>query len=67
MPTIDHAAVLDNPWLVAAISFAGGGLAGEVAGFLHGDLGCGLKVAIGAGVALIIFGAIWFFAPATGA
>ncbi len=64
VPVIDHSLVLENLWVVAAISLGGGGFMGEIAGFLHGDLGCGPKVVIGASAALLIFGSIWFFAPA---
>lgn len=63
MPAIDHTLVLDNIWVVVAISVGAGGLIGEVSGFLHGNLGCGAKLAIVASAALIIFGAIWFFSP----
>jgi hypothetical protein len=63
VPAIDHTLVLDNIWVVVAISVVGGGLFGEVAGFLHGNLGCGVKLVIIASTALMIFGAIWFFSP----
>jgi hypothetical protein len=66
MPGIDHAAVLQDPWLVAAISLGGGGFASQVAGVLHNDLGLIAKLVIGAGIALVIFGTIYFFAPASG-
>ena len=66
MPAVDHAIILQNPWLVAAIALTGGGLAGGVAGFVHNDLGLGPRLVIVAGIALIIFGAIWFLAPAQG-
>lgn len=65
MPVIDHAAVVQNLWLVVVISLGGGGLVGQVAGFVNGDLGIGARLVIGAGAALIIFGCIYFFAPAT--
>jgi hypothetical protein len=57
---------MENLWVVAAISVGGGGLIGEIAGFVHGGLGCGLKLAIVAGAGLVIFGAIYFFAPGAG-
>ena len=64
MPVIDHSVVTDHLWLVAAVSLGGAGLMGEVAGFLHGNLGCMAKLMIVAGAALVIFGSIYFFAPA---
>lgn len=67
VPTVDHSLVVQNIWVVVAISLGCGGFIGEIAGFLHGDLGMGAKLLIGAGGALIIFGSIWFFAPATAA
>jgi hypothetical protein len=67
MPVIDHSLVTENLWVVVAISVGAGGLIGEIAGFVHGNLGCGLKLAIMAAAALVIFGSIWFFAPSTGA
>jgi hypothetical protein len=67
MSGIDHATVVENLRIVAAISLCGGGLGGQVAGFVHRDLGFLAKLVIAAGIALIIFGSIWFFAPATGA
>jgi hypothetical protein len=62
MSVIDHAAVLQDPWLVVAISLGGGGFASQVAG-AFGDLGLGLKLVIAIGIALVIFGTIYFFAP----
>ena len=63
LPTIDHSLVQDNLWIVISICVGAGGVMGEIAGFLHGNLGCGFKLMIIAGAALMIFGAIWFFAP----
>lgn len=63
MPVIAHSVVFDNPWLVVAVSVGGGGLAGQVAGVLNGDLGFMAKLIVAAGTALVIFGAIYFFAP----
>jgi hypothetical protein len=63
---VDHSLVLDNPWLVAAISLGGGGFAGLISGSF-GDLGFLTKLIIAAGTALIIFATIYFFAPAPGA
>lgn len=65
MPTIDHTLVVENIWVAVAISLGCGVFIGEIAGFLHGDLGMGPKLLIGAGAALVVFGSIWFFAPAT--
>jgi hypothetical protein len=67
MPAIDHTLLLQNIWVVVSISLGLGALIGEVAGFLHGNMGFGAKIVIGAGGALVIFGSIWFFAPAPGA
>ncbi|HEX4158482.1 MAG TPA: hypothetical protein VHY79_08395 [Rhizomicrobium sp.] len=67
MAAIDHSLIVENIWVVVAIALGGGGLIGEVAGFLHGNLGFGAKIVIGAGAALVIFGSIWFFAPVPGA
>ena len=64
LPAIDHTLVLENIWVVVAIAAGGGGLMGEIVGFAHGNLGCGIKLGIMAGAAVIIFGAIWFFSPA---
>ena len=64
MPVVTHALVLENLWLVAAISLSGGGLACGIAGFVNADLGTGPRIVIAAGTALVIFGAIWFFAQA---
>jgi hypothetical protein len=61
--SLDHSAVLEYPWLVAAISLGGGGMAAQVAG-LAGDLGIVIKLIIFVGTALVIFGSIYFFAPA---
>jgi hypothetical protein len=66
MPVIDHALVLQNPWLVALVSLGGGGFASQVAGFVSGDLGFGAKLMVAAGTALVIFGTFYFFAPAAG-
>lgn len=66
MPVVAHAIVLQNPGLVAAVCLGGGGLAGQLAGTLNGDLGLVPKLIIAAGTALVIFGAIYFFAPASG-
>lgn len=63
---VDHSTVLENLWLVGAISLGGGGFVSQAAGFAHGDLGCGLKILIALGTALIIFGCIYFLAPTTG-
>jgi hypothetical protein len=63
VPAIDHRLVLDNIWIVVAISVGAGGLIGEVAGFTHGNLGCGAKLVIVAAAAGMIFGAIWFLSP----
>lgn len=65
MPDTDHTTVLQNLWLVAAISLGGGGFVGQVAGVLHGDLGIGAKALIALGTALIIFGCIYYLAPAS--
>jgi hypothetical protein len=65
MPSVDHKLILENLWVVISISLGLGGLIGEVSGFLHGNLGCGAKIVIGASFALLIFGSIWFFAPAS--
>ncbi len=67
MPTIDHKLVVENIWVVVAIAVGGGGMIGEIAGFLHGNLGFGPKIMIGLGAAAVIFGSIWFFAPAPSA
>ena len=67
MPAVDHKLILDNLWVVISISLGLGGLIGEVSGFLHGNLGFGAKILIGLGAALVIFGSIWFFAPAQAA
>jgi hypothetical protein len=67
MSGIDQAALLQDPWLLVAISLGGGGFAFQVAGVLHNDLGLMAKLVIGAGIAVIIFGTIYFFAPASGA
>jgi hypothetical protein len=66
VPSIDHDLVQQNIWIVAAIAVGAGGFMGEIAGFVHGNLGCAAKLMIVAGAALVIFGAIWFFAPAAG-
>ena len=66
MPGIDHGAMMQDPWLVAAIAAGGGGFAFQVASFVHSDLGFLAKLVIGAGIALIIFGTIYFFAPGQG-
>jgi uncharacterized membrane protein HdeD (DUF308 family) len=66
MPVIDHTLVMQNLWVVVAISLTCAGIIGEVAGFLHGDLGCGPKIVIVSGAALVIFGSIYFFAPTGG-
>ena len=63
---VDHSLVLENPWLVAAISLGGGGFVWQVAGTVNGDLGFLAKLMIAAGTALIIFATIYFFAPAPG-
>ena len=60
---MDHDSLLQNLWLVGGISLGGGALASQVAGVV-GDLGFGVKLLITLGVALVIFGTIWFFAPA---
>jgi hypothetical protein len=58
-----HIGALQNPYLVAAISLGGGGFFAEMAGFLHGDLGCGAKLLVGIGTAAILFATIWFYTP----
>jgi hypothetical protein len=67
MPAITHAMVMQNLWLVAAISLGGGGFAGQIVGIVHADLGLGVKLVIIAGIALVIFGTIYFFASAPAA
>jgi ABC-type glucose/galactose transport system permease subunit len=64
MPAIDHTLILENIWVVISISVGFGAIIGEIAGFVHGNLSLGPKFVIGAGAALVIFGSIWFFAPA---
>jgi hypothetical protein len=51
-----------NSWTVAAISIGGGGFATHVAG-TFGDLGFVIKLVFAGGIAAIIFGTIYFFAP----
>ena len=67
MPVNDHAFLFKNLWLVVAISMGGGGFVSQVAGFVHNDLGMGGKLLIAIGAALVIFGSIYFFAPAPAA
>jgi len=59
----DHATLLDNIWLLAGISLGGGGFASQAAA-VAGDLSFMVKVMITLGIAAIIFGTIWFLAPA---
>lgn len=59
----DHQTLLDNLWLFAGISLGGGGFAGLVAS-VFADLGCGLKLLVSLGVAIVIFGTIYFSAHA---
>lgn len=59
----DHDTLMQNLWVLGGISLGGGVFASQVAG-VAGDLGFGVKVLITLGVAAIIFGTIWFFAPA---
>lgn len=63
---LGHLAALQDPWLVAGISLGGGGFAFQVASVLNGDLGFVPKLVIGAGIALIIFGTIYFYLPSQG-
>jgi hypothetical protein len=51
-----------NSWTVAAISLGGGGFASQFAS-TFGDLGFGMKLVFAGGIAAIIFGTIYFFAP----
>jgi hypothetical protein len=67
MPAIDHDTLMQNIWVVASIAIGGGGFATQFVGMVHGDLGFGIKILIGAGISLIIFGTMYFFAPAAGA
>ena len=59
----DHDSLMQNVWMLGSISLGGGVFASQVAGFV-GELGFGLKVMVSLSIAAIIFGTIWFFAPA---
>jgi hypothetical protein len=59
---MDHDTLLQNLWVVVGISLGGGAFASQIAG-VAGGLGFGAKLLVTLGIAGVIFGTIWFFAP----
>ena len=65
MPITDHTVVLEHPWLAVAIALGAGTFTSQIAGVLSGgDLGFNPKAILAVGIACIVFGTMYYFAPA---